>query len=193
MDLTALSAVSPIDGRYGSKTVALRGIFSEFGLIKRRVLVELRWLQCLAAHESIPEVPTLSPAATEAVNEIADNFSELDARRVKEIETSTNHDVKAVEYFIKERFADSEELKSIGEFVHFACTSEDINNLSHALMLRDGMQGVLLPAMRAIVAVRRHPHVVAYPWPGCQPHHYGQGDGQCGRAAATAGYPARAN
>jgi adenylosuccinate lyase len=151
MDLSALSAVSPIDGRYGSKTAALRGIFSEFGLIKRRVLVEVRWLQCLAAHEGIPEVPSLSRAGTEALNAIAANFSEVDARRVKDIEATTNHDVKAVEYFIKERFADSEELRAIGEFVHFACTSEDINNLSHALMLRDGLQEVLLPSMRAII------------------------------------------
>jgi len=151
MDLSALSAVSPIDGRYGSKTVALRGIFSEFGLIKRRVLVEVRWLQRLAAHEGVPEVPPLSPAATKALNRIADDFSEIDARRVKDIEATTNHDVKAVEYFIKERFADNEELRAIGEFVHFACTSEDINNLSHALMLRDGLQEVLLPAMRAII------------------------------------------
>ena len=151
MDLSALSAVSPIDGRYGSKTAPLRGIFSEFGLIKRRVLVEVRWLQCLAAHEGIPEVPSLSAAASEALNAIAADFSEADARRVKAIEATTNHDVKAVEYFIKERFADHEELRAVGEFVHFACTSEDINNLSHALMLRDGMQEVLLPSMREII------------------------------------------
>ena len=151
MDLSALSAVSPIDGRYGSKTAPLRGIFSEFGLIKRRVLVEVRWLQCLAAHEGIPEVPSLSAAATGALNAIAADFSEADARRVKDIEATTNHDVKAVEYFIKERFADHEELRAVGEFVHFACTSEDINNLSHALMLRDGMREVLLPSMREII------------------------------------------
>jgi adenylosuccinate lyase len=151
MDLSALSAVSPIDGRYGSKTAPLRGIFSEFGLIKRRVLVEVRWLQCLAAHEGIPEVPSLSAAATGALNAIAADFSEADARRVKDIEATTNHDVKAVEYFIKERFADHEELRAVGEFVHFACTSEDINNLSHALMLRDGVQEVLLPSMREII------------------------------------------
>jgi adenylosuccinate lyase len=151
MDLSALSAVSPIDGRYGSKTAPLRGIFSEFGLIKRRVLVEVRWLQCLAAHDGIPEVPRLSRAGSKALNAIAADFSEVDARRIKDIEATTNHDVKAVEYFIKERFAGSEELTAIGEFVHFACTSEDINNLSHALMLRDGLQEVLLPSMRAII------------------------------------------
>ena len=150
MKLSALSAVSPIDGRYGSKTEALREVFSEFGLIKRRVLVEIRWLQCLAAHEGIPEVPALSKAANRTLNSIADKFREVDARRIKDIEATTNHDVKAVEYFIKERFDGNDELKQISEFVHFACTSEDINNLSHALMLRDGLQDVLLPAMNNI-------------------------------------------
>ena len=152
MDLSALSAVSPIDGRYGSKTAPLREVFSEFGLIQRRVLVEVRWLQCLAAHEGIAEVPGLSKAANTVLDDIADSFGEVDARRIKDIEATTNHDVKAVEYFIKERFADSEELKAIAEFVHFACTSEDINNLSHALMLRDGLHDVLLPAMREITS-----------------------------------------
>ena len=127
MDLSALSAVSPIDGRYGDKTAALRGVFSEYGLIRRRVLVEVRWLQCL-------------------------DFGEADARRIKDIEATTNHDVKAVEYFIKERFAGNGELEEIAEFVHFGCTSEDINNLSHALMLRDGLYEVLLPSMEAIIA-----------------------------------------
>ena len=150
MKLSALSAVSPIDGRYGSKTELLREVFSEYGLIKRRVLVEIRWLQCLAAHEGVPEVPSLSKAATRTLNNIADKFSEVDARRIKDIEATTNHDVKAVEYFIKERFDGNRELKAIAEFVHFACTSEDINNLSHALMLRDGLRDVLLPAMNEI-------------------------------------------
>ena len=147
MDLSALSAVSPIDGRYGSKTADLREIFSEFGLIKRRVLVEIRWLQLLAAHEGIVEVPTLSAAANRVLEDILEDFGEIDARRIKDIEATTNHDVKAVEYFIKERFAGNTELEAIAEFVHFACTSEDINNLSHALMLRDGMRDVLRPAM----------------------------------------------
>jgi adenylosuccinate lyase len=150
MKLSALSAVSPIDGRYGGKTEPLREVFSEFGLIKRRVLVEIRWLQCLAAHEGIAEVPALSKAANRTLNSIADKFREVDARRIKDIEATTNHDVKAVEYFIKERFDGNDELKHISEFVHFACTSEDINNLSHALMLRDGLQEVLLPAMNNI-------------------------------------------
>lgn len=150
MDLSALSAVSPIDGRYGSKTAALRDVFSEFGLIKRRVLVEVRWLQCLADHRDIEEVPALSLEASRTLEQILTDFNEIDARRIKDIEATTNHDVKAVEYFIKERFADSEELQAVSEFVHFACTSEDINNLSHALMLRDGLRDVLLPAMTEV-------------------------------------------
>jgi adenylosuccinate lyase len=152
MDLSALSAVSPIDGRYGSKTTALRGIFSEYGLIRRRVLVEVRWLQCLAAHEQIAEVPALSLAANQLLETIASQFSEQDALRIKVIESTTNHDVKAVEYFIKEKFSGNTELQSIGEFVHFACTSEDINNLSHALMLRDGVTLVLMPAMQQVTS-----------------------------------------
>lgn len=152
MKLSALSAVSPIDGRYGGKSEPLREVFSEFGLIKRRVLVEVRWLQCLAAHEGIAEVPLLSKEATRMLNTIVDKFSEVDARRIKDIEATTNHDVKAVEYFIKERFEGNDELKQISEFVHFACTSEDINNLAHALMLKDGLHDVLLPTMNNIAA-----------------------------------------
>ncbi|GAB3271699.1 adenylosuccinate lyase [Parahaliea aestuarii] len=152
MDLSALTAVSPIDGRYGSKTEALREVFSEYGLIKRRVLVEVRWLQQLADHAGIPEVPPLSAGANALLESIAADFSVDNAARIKAIESTTNHDVKAVEYFIKERFADNAELNAISEFVHFACTSEDINNLSHALMLRDGMQNVILPEMRRVVA-----------------------------------------
>lgn len=150
MDLSSLTAVSPIDGRYGARTSVLRDVFSEFGLIKRRVLVEVRWLQCLAAHPGIPEVPALSPAARTALDVIVDEFAIVDARRIKDIESTTNHDVKAVEYFIKERFSGNEELEAIAEFVHFACTSEDINNLSHALMLRDGI-AVLVAEMQQIV------------------------------------------
>lgn len=138
MDLSALSAISPIDGRYGSKTASLRGVFSEFGLIKQRVTVEVRWLQCLADHAGIEEVPALSAAANTQLNTLVDNFSEQDAQSIKDIESTTNHDVKAVEYFIKQAIADNEELQAITEFVHFACTSEDINNLSHGLMLKEG-------------------------------------------------------
>lgn len=138
MDLSSLTAVSPIDGRYGSKTTDYRPIFSEYGLIRYRVEVEVRWLQQLAAHPQIDEVPALSDTANAYLDNMVNNFSEQDAQRVKDIESVTNHDVKAVEYFIKEAFADHAELDAVKEFVHFACTSEDINNLSHALMLRAG-------------------------------------------------------
>lgn len=147
MELSALTAVSPVDGRYGSKTADLRPIFSEFGLIRNRVLVEIRWLQQLAAHPQIPEVPALSESANALLNSIVDDFNEVDAERVKEIERTTNHDVKAVEYLIKEKFKGNAELAAVNEFVHFACTSEDINNLSHALMLKDGLS-VVLPLMQ---------------------------------------------
>lgn len=150
MNLSSLTAISPIDGRYGSKTIALRSAFSEFGLIKYRVHVEVRWLQQLAAHPAITEVPPLSAQANAALDDMVINFSEQDAERIKEIERTTNHDVKAVEYFIKERIAGQAELGAISEFVHFACTSEDINNLSHALMLKEGRDQVLLPETREI-------------------------------------------
>lgn len=152
MELSALCAVSPIDGRYGNKTAALREVFSEYGLIKRRVLVEVRWLQHLAAIAAIEEVPTLSTEANQALDSLLDNFCEEHAARIKDIESTTNHDVKAVEYFIKEQFEGNDELLAISEFVHFACTSEDINNLSHALMLRDGTAQVIMPAMAQIVS-----------------------------------------
>lgn len=151
MELSALSAVSPIDGRYGSKTADYRSIFSEFGLIRCRVEVEIRWLQKLAQHEGIAEVPAFSEATNALLDKIVDNFSEANAARIKEIESTTNHDVKAVEYFIKEQFKDNAELQAVTEFVHFACTSEDINNLSHALMLRDGRDQVLLPQAQKII------------------------------------------
>ena len=139
MELSALTAVSPVDGRYGSKTSDLRSIFSEFGLIRFRVEVEVRWLQKLASHTAIAEVPSLSSEANTLLDELVANFSVTDAERIKEIERTTNHDVKAVEYFIKECISANAELAAIGEFVHFACTSEDINNLSHALMLKNGV------------------------------------------------------
>jgi adenylosuccinate lyase len=150
MELSALTAVSPIDGRYGSKTSALRDSFSEYGLMQRRVLVEVRWLQALAMHPGIVEVPAFSAAANAALEQIATDFNSDHASRIKEIEATTNHDVKAVEYFIKEQFSGNAELEAISEFVHFACTSEDINNLAHALMLRDGMQEVVIPMMGEI-------------------------------------------
>ncbi|MDO6424255.1 adenylosuccinate lyase [Saccharophagus degradans] len=149
MDLSSLTAVTPIDGRYGSKTDALRPIFSEFGLIRCRVEVEIRWLQQLAAHPAITEVPALSEEANNLLNGIVDNFSEEDALAVKNIERTTNHDVKAVEYFIKDKFGSNQELQAINEFVHFACTSEDINNLSHGLMLKAGRDAAL-PVLQEI-------------------------------------------
>ncbi len=151
MELSALTAISPLDGRYGSKVAALRDVFSEFGLIKRRVEVEVRWLQCLANLPGITEVPPLSDGATTRLNRIVDEFSIEDAERVKAIEATTNHDVKAVEYFLKEQVATDIELAAISEFIHFACTSEDINNLSHGLMLKDGLLAIR-PAMERIIA-----------------------------------------
>jgi len=145
MELSALTAVSPVDGRYGSKTADLRPLFSEYGLIRFRVEVEIRWLQQLAGHPQISEVPALSEQANARLNSIVEQFNEADAQQVKEIERTTNHDVKAVEYFIKQKIADLPELAAISEFVHFACTSEDINNLSHALMLKNGVAVIRQP------------------------------------------------
>ncbi len=151
MDLSQLTALSPVDGRYGSRTESLRPIFSEFGLIHHRVLVEVRWLQALADHEAISEVPALSSHARRVLNDIVDKFSEQDAQRVKNIERTTNHDVKAVEYFLKEKITGNEELEAVSEFIHFACTSEDINNLAYALMLREGRNQSLLPLMDDVI------------------------------------------
>ena len=150
MELNALTAISPVDGRYGSKTQALRSIFSEYGLIRFRVLVEVRWLQKLAAHEGIAEVPAFSASTQALMNEVVDQFSVEDAQRIKDIERTTNHDVKAVEYFLKEKIAGNDELEAVSEFIHFACTSEDINNLSHGLMLKAGLDEVLLPTLDKI-------------------------------------------
>lgn len=150
MELTALTAISPIDGRYGSKTEALRPHFSEFGLIHARVRVEIRWLQQLAAQPQIEELPSFSDAAVSFLNQLVDNFSLADAQAIKTIERTTNHDVKAVEYFLKDKMSGLAELAQASEFVHFACTSEDINNLSHALMLKTGVTEVLLPAMNDV-------------------------------------------
>ena len=150
MELNALTAISPLDGRYGSKLLPLRDVFSEYGLIARRVQVEVRWLQCLAAHESIVEIPPFSSAATQFLNDLLHNFGPEEAAKIKQIEATTNHDVKAVEYFLKEAVASEPELAAVSEFIHFACTSEDINNLAHGLMLRDGLT-ILLPPMREII------------------------------------------
>jgi len=152
MELSALTAISPIDGRYGNKCEDLRPIFSEFGLIRHRVLVEVRWLQLLAELPVVQEVPPLSKPANALLNTIIDNFNINDANRVKNIESTTNHDVKAVEYFLKEKIAGNAELDAISEFFHFACTSEDINNLAYALMLRDARSLALLPSMDELIA-----------------------------------------
>ena len=155
MEFSALTALSPTDGRYADKTKALRPWFSEYGLIYHRVLVEIRWLQRLAAHPQITEVPALSAQANEFLEAILKNFAQEDALRVKAIERTTNHDVKAVEYYLKEKIAGQAELEAISEFIHFACTSEDINNLSYALMLQGGMQQVILPELDKIIQAIR--------------------------------------
>jgi adenylosuccinate lyase len=146
-----LTAISPIDGRYANKVDALRPIFSEYGLIRYRVEVEVRWLQALAIEAKIVEVPALSAEAIAVLNNIVANFSEADAQAVKDIEKTTNHDVKAVEYFLKAKIKDNAELHAVNEFIHFACTSEDINNLSYALMLKEG-RGLILAEIDASIA-----------------------------------------
>ncbi|WP_326518836.1 adenylosuccinate lyase [Acinetobacter sp. CAAS 2-6] len=148
--MNALTALSPLDGRYASKCDALRPFLSEFGLIHARVTVEVRWLQALANRPEITEVPAFSDETNAALDAIVAQFSEDDANRIKEIERTTNHDVKAVEYFLKEKIAGIDALKNAGEFIHFACTSEDINNLSHALMLKNGRE-VLAASMQKIL------------------------------------------
>ncbi len=153
MNLSSLSAISPIDGRYGNKTSQLRSIFSEFGLIRFRVAVEVRWLQHLANHPDIQECPKFSESTQELLNKIVDEFSEEDAQKIKEIEKTTNHDVKAVEYFLKNAFSGNAELEAISEFVHFACTSEDINNLSHGLMLNEGRSLILKNQSKIIESI----------------------------------------
>ena len=152
MELSSLTAVSPIDGRYAERTAALRRTTSEFGLIRLRTQVEVRWLQHLAARPEIAELPPFSADVNAFLDAIVDGFGEADAQRVKEIEATTNHDVKAVEYFLKERLAEHAELAAASEFVHFACTSEDVNNLSYALMLRDALAEGVLPPIDDVIA-----------------------------------------
>ena len=156
MELSQLTAVSPLDGRYGGKTAELRPIFSEFGLIRYRLTVEVRWLQCLARHPGVGEVPRFSEDADRRLDAILTEFDEAAAQRVKEIERTTNHDVKSIEYFLKERIRGNAELEAVSEFIHFACTSEDINNLSHALMLRDARERCLLPQMDELIGAIRN-------------------------------------
>ena len=146
----SLLAISPLDGRYKSKCEDLAPYFSEFALMRYRVLVEVKWLQKLSEHDQIDDLQVISDRGLEYLDDLIENFSIADAQRIKEIEATTNHDVKAVEYFIKEKFEDNAELSDQLEFVHFACTSEDINNLAYALMLRDGRDKVVLDQMREI-------------------------------------------
>ena len=151
MELSALTAISPVDGRYGSRTRELRAIFSEFGLMRFRVEVEVRWLQALAAHADINEVPALSAEANARLDAIVANFNEADGQRIKDIERTTNHDVKAVEYFLKEQVESLPELAALSEFIHFACTSEDINNNAHGLMLLAGRDEVVVPYCQQLI------------------------------------------
>ena len=153
MELTALTAISSIDGRYADKTADLRPIFSEYGLIRHRVQVEVRWLQSLSRYPGILEIPLLSEHATHILSDWVKNFSLSDAQRIKDIERITNHDVKAVEYWLKEKIAGNAELEAVTEFIHFACTSEDINNLAYALMLREARTQALLPQLDALIDV----------------------------------------
>ena len=153
MKLSALTAISPVDGRYQNKTDALRPIFSEYGLFRYRVLVEVEWLKKLSKNSSIKEIESFSASSTSLLNNIKDNFSIADAERIKEIEKTTNHDMKAVEYFIREKIQSDTKLKNISQFIHFACTSEDINNLSYALMLKDARESILVPKLQQLVTI----------------------------------------
>ena len=151
MMLSPLTALSPLDGRYHGKVEALRGHFSEYGLIRYRLLVEIEWLKALSAEPAIAELPPFSVATIAWLDQLAAAFSEADAEQIKTIERRTNHDVKAIEYWLREKLVDNDETKNALEFIHFACTSEDINNLSHALMLRHARDEVMLPALRVII------------------------------------------
>jgi adenylosuccinate lyase len=152
MKVSTLKALSPADGRYADKVNGLRDIFSEYGLIRFRVLVEVRWLQALADEKDIAEIGPLSPVLKDLLNSIVDDFSMDDAERVKKIEATTNHDVKAVEYFIREKLGDGPDTATLKDFLHFGCTSEDINNLAYALMLRTARSDILIPQMRIVKA-----------------------------------------
>jgi len=170
MKLSALTALSPVDGRYASKTSDLRQYFSEYGLIKHRVLVEVRWLQALSNHSGISEVPSFSDEANQFLENILKNFNEDNAQRIKDIERTTNHDVKAIEYYLKETIADNAELHAVTEFIHFACTSEDINNLSHALMLKGGRKVLLAEMDQVIDAIKALAHDYAATPMLCRTH-----------------------
>ncbi len=161
MAFSPLTALSPLDGRYHGKVAALRDYFSEFALIRYRVLVEVEWLKALANEPAIAEVPPFSPATIAQLDALSAHFSEADGEAVKAIETKTNHDVKAIEYSLKVKFAGNPEISKVAEFIHFACTSEDINNLCHALMLKRARDEVMLPALERIIerlAALAHEH-----------------------------------
>ena len=149
--INPIAALSPLDGRYAKSVEALRPIFSEYGLMRARVKVELSWLKALAAEPKITEIPAFSDFTLAEIDKVIENFSLEDAAAVKAIEATTNHDVKAIEYWLKERFAGVPEVAAASEFIHFACTSEDINNLSHALMLQEARETVILPKLAEII------------------------------------------
>ena len=153
MDLSALTAISPVDGRYQNKTDVLKPIFSEYGLFKFRVLVEIEWLKKLSKIPNIEEIESFSADSISLLDNIKNNFSIEDAKKIKEIEKTTNHDMKAVEYFIREKIQSDPKLKNISQFIHFACTSEDINNLSYALMLKEARENILVPKLQKIINV----------------------------------------
>ena len=162
MNLSALTALSPLDGRYHGKVDALRSHFSEFGLIRYRVLIEIEWLKALSRESGIKELPPFSAATIAMLDQLAANFSEADAEQIKKIERTTNHDVKAIEYWLREKLTDNTETADKLEFIHFACTSEDINNLSHALMLKSGRNEVMLPVLETLISrLRSHAHHLA--------------------------------
>lgn len=156
MDISALMAISPLDGRYQEKVASLHKIFSEYGLIKFRIIVEIRWLEFISSISPLPDMSPLNADAKKILADIINNFSEQDALRVKEIESGINHDVKAVEYFIKEKISKNAELKAISEFIHFGCTSEDINNLAYALMLNSARKECILPVLDELMGLLKH-------------------------------------
>ena len=153
MELSALTAISPVDGRYQNKTDVLRPIFSEYGLFRFRVLVEIEWLKKLSKNPNIKEIESFSANSISLLDNIKNNFSIDDAKQIKKIEKITNHDIKAVEYFIREKIQSDPKLKNVSQFIHFACTSEDINNLSYALMLKDARENILLPKLQKLIII----------------------------------------
>ena len=153
MTLNELTALSPLDGRYAAKVEGLRIHFSEYGLMRNRVRVEIEWLKALASARELAECPDFSESTIAELNAVIADFSITDAEAIKAIESRTNHDVKAMEYWLKERLAGNAEVMRVGEFIHFGCTSEDINNVSHALMLKDAVDASLLPQLDGLVSV----------------------------------------